>query len=159
MKGPGIVKSSLLILGSIVAISIACAQSAPTPATPTGGGAQATATRPAAANTTPAGQPTAPAGGANADAGKALVTSKGCIACHTIAGVPGAVGTIGPALSDMGDPGKHPKIAGGVLDNNVDNLKKWLKDPPAVKPGTAMPNLNLSQTEIDNLVAFMQTLK
>ncbi len=163
MKGPGIVRSSLLILGSIVALSIACSQSAPTPATPTGGGAQATATRPAAASggqaTAPAGQTTAPAGGANADAGKALMTSKGCIACHTIAGVPGAVGTIGPALSDMGDPAKHPKMAGGTLDNNVDNMKKWLKDPPTVKPGTVMPNLNLSQPEIDNLVAYLQTLK
>ena len=69
------------------------------------------------------------------------------------------MGTIGPALSDIGDAGKHPKIAGGNLDNNVDNLKKWLKDPPAVKPGTVMPNLNLSQSEIDSLVAFLQTLK
>ena len=157
MKSARYIRGFLLITGGILALSLACGPSntPPSPATPTGGGAQPTATRPAATG----GQPTAPAGGGAAEAGKQLVTTKGCIACHTISGVPGAVGTIGPNLSDIGDAAKHPKLAGGLLDNNTDNLKKWLANPPAVKPGTVMPNLNLTPQEVDGLVAFLQTLK
>ena len=149
-------KYLLTILGAVTLISIACGTSgAPAPpATPVGGGAIPTATLPAAAGTTPA------SGGApSADQGKALISAKGCIACHTIAGVPGATGDIGPCLSDVGDAAKHAKIAGGLLDNNDANKKRWLTNPPAVKPGTLMPNLSLSNAELDSLVAFLNTLK
>ena len=40
-----------------------------------------------------------------------------------------------------------------------DNLRMWLHNPPGVKPGSKMPNLGLSSTEITNLVAYLQTLK
>jgi cytochrome c oxidase subunit 2 len=46
-----------------------------------------------------------------------------------------------------------------VLDNTPDNLKKWITDPPAVKPGTIMPNLHLSPSDLDNVVAYLMTLK
>jgi nitric oxide reductase subunit C len=38
-------------------------------------------------------------------------------------------------------------------------LARWLRDPQSVKPGTAMPNLNLKAQEIADLVAYLQTLK
>lgn len=104
--------------------------------------------------------PAAPGGGTGiADRGKQLFSAKGCIACHVVKGVQGATGTVGPALDGVGDPAKRPKIAGERLDNNAENLKKWLANPPAVKPDTPMPNLSLSPQEIDDLVAFLQTLK
>ncbi|MBI2886136.1 MAG: c-type cytochrome [Chloroflexi bacterium] len=147
----------VVVLGVAMALVVACGQSAPTPAAPAGGGAAATATRPAGAS---GGQSSGgSSGAASADRGKALVTEKGCIACHVIKSVPGAVGTIGPELDGMGDTAKRPKIVVNTLDNTADNLKKWLANPPAVRPGTAMPNLSLSQTEVDSLVAFLQTLK
>lgn len=90
---------------------------------------------------------------AGAPPGKALFLQKGCAACHTIAGV--SSGTVGPNLSKQG---ANPKIA-GVLDNNQDNLIKWLLNPPAVKPGTAMPNLGLSQDEASQLADYLQSLK
>lgn len=93
----------------------------------------------------------------NADAGKAFFLNGPCAGCHTIANTT-AQGKVGPELTKIGDPTANPKIA-GVLDNTPDNLKKWISNPPAVKPGTAMPNLNLSPTDIDNVVAYLQTLK
>ena len=87
--------------------------------------------------------------------GKALITQKGCIACHVVPGVPAAVGKVGPDLTGFAS---RPKIA-GVVDNNPENLAKWLTNPPAVKKGTAMPPLGLAKPEIDALIKFLSTLK
>ena len=43
--------------------------------------------------------------------------------------------------------------------NNKENLTKWLANPPEVKPGTFMPNLELSEKEIEALIAYLGTLK
>ena len=105
------------------------------------------------------GQPVASGGGSgNADNGKQLFQSKGCIACHVAPGVPGATGTIGPNLTGIGDTGKRAQLAGGTA-NTPQNLERWVRNPQAVKPGTMMPNLNLSDQEAADLVAFLQTLK
>jgi mono/diheme cytochrome c family protein len=90
---------------------------------------------------------------AGAPPGKALFLQKGCAACHAIQGL--SSGTVGPALNTQGS---NPQIA-GVLPNNKENLVKWLLNPPGVKPGTAMPNLGLSQDEADQLADYLQTLK
>jgi cytochrome c1 len=46
-----------------------------------------------------------------------------------------------------------------MFEMNAANLRTWLRDPPGVKPGSKMPDLNLSSEEITNLVAYLQTLK
>ena len=86
--------------------------------------------------------------------GKTLFLSKGCIACHTIQGIPGG-GVVGPNLSKKGS---EPMIA-GVLENNKENMIKWLANPSAVKPGTAMPNLGLTDDEKNKLSDYLLTLK
>jgi cytochrome c oxidase subunit 2 len=106
------------------------------------------------------GAPAAPGPSGDAalvDAGKALVTQKGCGACHTIPGIPGASATIGPNLAGVAS---RKTIAGGAAPNNgPDDLKKWIINPPALKPGTAMPNLGLTDDEATRIVAFLETLK
>ncbi len=84
-------------------------------------------------------------------AGEALFQTKGCIACHMINGQ-GATGP-GPDLSKIGS---QPYDA---LPNDPQGLTKWLQDPPAMKPGTIMPNLGLSQGEIDALVTYLTSLQ
>ena len=42
---------------------------------------------------------------------------------------------------------------------DADNLRPWLANPPAVKPGSVMPNLNLSSNEITKLIAYLETLR
>ncbi|MGE3269237.1 MAG: cytochrome c family protein [Chloroflexota bacterium] len=107
-------------------------------------------------------KPVAAASGGNTagdvEAGKALFASKGCIACHVAKGVPGATGTIGPNLNGIGDPSSRPKLADGA-NNTPEHIREWIKDPQKLKPGTMMPNLQLSDAEADNLTAFLLTLK
>jgi cytochrome c oxidase subunit 2 len=112
----------------------------------------------------PPGQPGAtPAPGGAAPAtgeptvGAQLIQQKGCGACHTIPGIPGANGTIGP---NLGGVASRNKIAGGAVNNNGPNdLKAWIMNPPALKPTTNMPNLGLTDQEATNIVAYLETLK
>jgi cytochrome c oxidase subunit 2 len=98
-----------------------------------------------------------PAAGSLAARGAQLFRQRGCSGCHLINGVnQPSVGQIGPNLTHFGS---RTLIAGSVLDNTQQNLATWLKDPQAVKPGNDMPNLNLSQDDIDALVAYLEGLK
>jgi cytochrome c oxidase subunit 2 len=111
---------------------------------------------PAAPAPAPAPAPAAPAG-ADPAAGAALIQQKGCGACHTIPGIPGATGNIGPNLAGVAS---RTRIAGGAVPNNgPDDLKRWIMNPPAIKPGTAMPNLGLTDDEATKIVAYLETLK
>jgi len=95
-----------------------------------------------------------PAGGSPAEEGLTLFTSKGCSGCHTVQGVSG--GKVGPNLTHLQS---RTSFAGAIFAMNPDNLSTWLKNPPGVKPGSKMPNLNLSGDEITKLVAYLETLK
>ena len=83
-----------------------------------------------------------------AQQGQQVFFSAGCVGCHTINGpqVNGqkAAGTIGPNLTHVGSRGI---IAGGVLTQTEANISKWVHDPPAIKPGTKMPKLGLTQAQ------------
>jgi cytochrome c oxidase subunit 2 len=50
-------------------------------------------------------------------------------------------------------------IAGGYLPYSRENLARWLANPPEVKPGSFMPDLALTQQEVDSLIAFLETLR
>lgn len=92
-----------------------------------------------------------------AAAGQQLIAQKGCGACHTIPGVAGANGVIGPSLSGVAS---RNRIAGGDVPNNgPDDLKRWIMDPPATKPGSPMPKLGLTDDEATKIVAYLETLK
>ncbi len=67
-----------------------------------------------------------------------------CVACHAVGG---AGGRVGPALDGVGSK----------FDTAY--LHKWLADPTAVKPGTAMPRLPLSEGEREELVRYLSALK
>src|SRR5947199_148123 len=95
--------------------------------------------------------------GANPADGAALIQQKGCGACHTIAGIPGATGNIGPNLAGVAS--RNRIAAGAVPNNGPDDLKRWIMNPPALKPGTAMPNLGLTDDEATKIVAYLETLK
>jgi cytochrome c len=95
--------------------------------------------------------------GSPAEEGKQLIGSKGCGSCHTIPGLATAHGTIGPNLAGLA--GKATIAAGAVPVAGPDDLKHWILNPPAVKPGTAMPNLGLSDDEATKIVAYLELLK
>lgn len=88
------------------------------------------------------------ASGAAAADGRAIFAGKGCAVCHRHAEVAGS-GKFGDAYSADGPPDLTMRPLDAAF------LRRWLKDPAAVRPETSMPNLNLSETEIDALVAFL----
>jgi len=89
-------------------------------------------------------------------AGREAFLSLPCAGCHTIKNTP-AGGKVGPELTYVAS---KKSIAGGILSPvNEENLTKWLQNPPAIKPGTLMPNLNLSAEQIRDLVSYLLTLK
>ncbi len=116
------------------------------------------ATKPAAAGQpTAAGQPAAPAKApGDPAAGQQAIGKYGCGGCHTIPGIQGANGTVGP---NLGGVSKLPVIAGTSTQMTPDNLVKWVMNPPSIKPGTAMPVLGVNQTDAQNIVAYLYTLQ
>jgi cytochrome c2 len=137
---PGL-RAGLIGLAVAVLSLAACAPPPPPP-------------KPATTDAKPAGAPIA----GDAAAGRTLFTAKGCIACHTAQGVQGATGTIGPNLNGIGDVAKRPKLTDGA-NNTPEHIREWIKDPQKLKPGTMMPNLQLSDKEADDLTALLLTLK
>lgn len=83
--------------------------------------------------------------------GAQLFVGGSCKTCHAIKGTE-AVGVVGPNLTHFGS---RETIAAKTLTSTVPNLKTWLRNPQAVKPGTIMPNLNLKEDEIEALTAYL----
>jgi cytochrome c1 len=71
-----------------------------------------------------------------------------------IPGISGASGTVGPPLTDF----SHRGYIAGELPNNGPNLIRWIMDPQAVEPGTAMPDLGIGQSEARDIAAYLFTL-
>jgi len=102
-------------------------------------------------NTAP---PVNPDPGTDAAQGQALFRQKGCASCHTVDGY--SKGTVGPNLTHLH---QRTVFAGSIFELNDENLRKWLRNPPKEKPGSIMPNLNLTEDEITKLIAYLDTLK
>lgn len=87
--------------------------------------------------------------------GSALFDAKTCIGCHAIAGH-GAPVRVAPNLTHLAE---RATIGAGVITNDPANLARWLRDPQGVKPGSHMPDLNLTDDEVNDLVAYFETLR
>lgn len=97
----------------------------------------------------------APASNALAGRGEQLFGQLACANCHSIAGT----AFVGQAAPDLTNFGARQTIATGVLANDPANLKRFLANPQAVKPGVQMPNFRLSDSDLDALVAYLESLK
>jgi cytochrome c oxidase subunit 2 len=86
--------------------------------------------------------------------GKALLGTKGCIGCHAIRGI-NVSSRVGPNLTNSAS---RARIA-GIMPYSQENMRRWLAMPLELKPGSKMPNLNLSDEELDALVAYLDTFK
>lgn len=99
-----------------------------------------------------------PAQGSPAAQGLEVFQAKGCTQCHTIAGVSEVPADAfnGPDLTHFAD---REVFAGASFDRTPENLKSWLANPPELKPGSYMPDLGLTEAEIDVLIAYLETLR
>ena len=93
--------------------------------------------------------------GGDAERGRELIRSYGCGTCHSVPGVTGAGGLVGPPLGGIAS---RAYIA-GVLPNAPDNMLRWLQDPRAVDSLTAMPNVGLSPSDARHIAAYLYTLR
>lgn len=80
--------------------------------------------------------------------------AQNCASCHAVAGT-NYKGTLGPDLTGFAE---RSKVA-GVLENNEENLRKWIADPAAIKPDSKMPRLPLNEKQISAVTAFLRSLK
>ena len=87
--------------------------------------------------------------------GRRVFETAACINCHTVRGT-AANGRFGPDLTHLMS---RATIASGGADNTPESLRVWLRDPDAIKPGSLMPAMKLSDAELDAVVRYMQSLR
>lgn len=92
--------------------------------------------------------------GASAERGRDLIHQYGCGACHTVPGVRGAIGSVGPRLDRVRD---QIYIAGG-LPNTPRNLTLWIAHPKKVEPRTAMPDLGVGDEDASDIAEYLYRL-
>jgi cytochrome c1 len=93
--------------------------------------------------------------GGSAEHGRTVIESRNCGACHTIPGVRAARGLVASPLSWYS---RRTFIAGEV-PNTPDNLVRWVREPQAIEPRTAMPAQGLSEQEARDVAAYLYTLR
>jgi cytochrome c len=84
-------------------------------------------------------------------AGRRLIASYGCGSCHSIPEIPGADAMAAPPL----DCFYERSYIAGQLSNTTGNLIKWIQDPQQIEPGTAMPDLGVSEEEAQDMAAYL----
>jgi len=86
--------------------------------------------------------------------GRRMFETTACINCHVVAGTV-ANGRFGPDLTHLMS---RDTIASGAAPNTRENLRLWIENPDAIKPGSLMPAMNLSGQEFDRVTAYLLTL-
>src|SRR5512142_810728 len=89
--------------------------------------------------------------GGDPSRGQGALLGYGCETCHEIPGVSGADATVGPPLTRFAL--RH--YIAGELTNTPENLIQWIMNPQSVEPGTAMPNLNVSESAARDIAAYL----
>src|SRR6266851_5482037 len=97
---------------------------------------------------------TAPSDG-TASEGRKIFESVACINCHTVAGTP-ANGRFGPDLTHLMS---RETIASGAALNTRENLRRWIENPKAIKPGCLMPSMGLNNQQLDAVTAYLVSLR
>jgi cytochrome c2 len=101
-------------------------------------------------------QPREPQPTGNAERGKMLAGQYGCNVCHITPGVDGPQGALGPSLAGIAS---RPTISNGTVPNTPENLIKFVQNPSAVNPASAMPPSGLTPTDAADVVAYLMTLE
>lgn len=88
-------------------------------------------------------------------AGSRAIHAYGCGTCHIIPGIRGANGRVGPPLEAIAERA----YLGGVIPNSPEAMMRWIMDPRAVDPRTAMPDTGVSRADARNITAYLYTLR
>ena len=88
-------------------------------------------------------------------AGRRIFETQACMNCHAVRGT-AATGRFGPDLTHLMS---RDTLASGAAENTRENLRQWIKDPDSFKPGSLMPAMQLSDQQLDQVTAYLATLK
>jgi cytochrome c oxidase subunit 2 len=88
-------------------------------------------------------------------AGRRVFETTSCVNCHAVGGTNGT-GRFGPDLTHL--MSRHT-LASGAAENTPENLRLWIENPDAIKPGSLMPAMKLSDADLDALVRYLETLR
>ena len=88
-------------------------------------------------------------------AGRKVFERQACMNCHTVSGTT-ATGRFGPDLSHLIS---RATLASGAMDNTPANLRQWVKSPDTFKRGALMPAMQLTDEQLDQVTAYLETLK
>jgi len=108
-----------------------------------------------------------PQEGTPAHDGYQVFLNRGCTQCHSVRFDDDSASNVlppevfnGPDLTHFAS--RHT-FAGAALPEQgrtyEEALREWLADPPNVKPGSFMPNLALTDEEIDQLMTWLESLR
>ncbi|MFL5252055.1 MAG: c-type cytochrome [Rhodopila sp.] len=89
--------------------------------------------------------------GGDPEQAPALAVRYGCAGCHTMPGIPGADGKVGPSLAGL----RERVFIAGVLPNTADNLVAWIEQPRQFSPRTAMPTTGITTSEARDIAAWL----
>jgi cytochrome c oxidase subunit II len=84
-----------------------------------------------------------------------LFETTACINCHAVSGT-AANGRFGPDLTHLMS---RRTLASGVAENTPVDLRLWIRNPDAFKPGSLMPAMQLSDADLDALTTYLETLR
>lgn len=87
--------------------------------------------------------------------GRTIIASYACGVCHSIPGIRGAHGIVGPPLAQFA----RRQFIAGVVPNHPATLVRWVKDPPSLSPQTGMPDMGLTDEEARHVAAYLYTLR
>lgn len=99
----------------------------------------------------PANEPTTP----QTIHGREIFLSHSCTMCHTIRGTTAAA-KVGPDLTHIAS---RATIAAGTLVNNTGNLTGWIANAQSIKPGCRMPPNPMPSSDLNDLVAYVESLR
>jgi putative membrane protein len=90
-----------------------------------------------------------------AQRGARLISHYGCGSCHTIPGINGADGLVGPPL----DHWSRRSYIAGVLPNDPENLTLWISHPQSVVPGVDMPEMGIKDSQARDIATYLYTIR
>lgn len=93
--------------------------------------------------------------GGNPQRGREAIGRFGCGSCHTIGGISGARGLVGPPLTGIGSR----IYVGGVLSNTPQNMIRWIRNPREVDEKTAMPVLGVNDRDATDIAAYLYSTR
>jgi cytochrome c1 len=92
--------------------------------------------------------------GGDAAHGEQVIRAAGCAACHIIPGIGQPCGVVAAPL----DAFARRTFIAGIIPNTPVNLVRWVMDPLAIDPRTAMPAVGLTEAEAQDVAAYLYTL-